>query len=298
MLDHLRAINDLSDDDIFFESLRQLQPYVTNLRYQYSQSPSHVDFSCRHTRAAYLLAYYPHYIEPIYETLSQFYEVLSVINQPQLRVCFIGAGPAPEALGLAAFVNKNCDQTNAITGYLLDKFVDGWRLGQEITQYHLVPQYLKHRPFVFRPVEFDFLDESCLNDPFTDRAINHSHLFIMQNCLNDQLDNPDEAREMVLRIFKSAPLGAIFVVCDLKFDEVRDLIESIQGVIETEEIGTVLLAVDQYPRKITSSITAPNILVLLDHLLIGDPEKKLIPRKSTWYYSAIFQRTEPNEIPF
>jgi len=36
--------------------------------------------------------------------------------------------------------------------------------------------------------------------------------------------------------------------------------------------------------------------VILEHLLTGDESKNLIPRKSTQYYAAVFQRIE--EISF
>lgn len=297
MLAELRAINDSDDEAIFCESLRQLQPYVENLRRQYRCSPSNVDFSCPHIRAAYFLAYYPHYIEPLYRILLQSIEkgVGELLNQPRLRVCFIGAGPAPEALGLVAFLQAHCPEATCVTGYLLDKYVDGWRFGQELTRYHLAPHYWPNGKLVLRPVAFDFLNESFLEDPFADRAIKHAHLLVMQNCLNDQLQNPEQALEMVMRIFRLAPLGALFVICDLNFDLVRDLMRRIQEMVVAEKIGQILLPVKEKHEWVSSSIILPGIVK--EQLLNGTG--LLVPKMYTRYYSSVMQRAElEDELPF
>ena len=70
MLAELSDVNDADSDELLRDSLRQSQEYVRRLRQAYRNSPSNVDFSCEHTRAAYLLAYYPHYIEVLYKILS------------------------------------------------------------------------------------------------------------------------------------------------------------------------------------------------------------------------------------
>lgn len=288
MLEELRAINDSDDDDIFFESLHKLQPYVSNLRQQYRLSPSNVDFSCQYTRAAYLMAYYPHYIEPLYCIFSQLKgrNIEKFLNRPQLRVCFIGAGPAPEALGLVTFLQENCLETKCVTGYLLDKYVHGWRLGQELTRYHLASRYWPKGKLVFRPIEFDFSSDAFLSDPFADRAIRHANLFIMQNCLNDQLENPDQACETVLRIFRQASPGAVYAICDLNFNLVRELIRNIQKSVTSEGIGKVILSVKEEFDKVVTSIALPPIIK--DHLLTG--ANNLVPKNNTKYYSSVMQR--------
>src|ERR1035437_5825962 len=109
ILAELRRLNDADTEDLFYDCLHQSQPYVTNLRRSYQNSPSNVDFSCRHTRAAYLLAYYPNYIEPLYEILCQLHQlhpdvIQGTFGYEKLRGLFLGAGPAPEVLGLLAFL--------------------------------------------------------------------------------------------------------------------------------------------------------------------------------------------------
>ncbi len=76
ILNELRTLSDSEDVATFYVSLRRLQPHVSELRKQYKKCPSKVDFSNEDTRLAYLLAYYPHYIEQIYRVLENLPESL------------------------------------------------------------------------------------------------------------------------------------------------------------------------------------------------------------------------------
>lgn len=54
-------------------------------------------------RAAYLLAYFPYYIEPICHVLEAANLPDSLFATGTLKATFFGGGPCPEALGLAAY---------------------------------------------------------------------------------------------------------------------------------------------------------------------------------------------------
>jgi hypothetical protein len=288
MLAELRAINDFTDDARFFEYLHGIQSSVCNLRQRYTGTYPSADYSNPDTSIAYLLAYYPYYIEPLYDIFSRLKGkgIAKFLNHPYLRVCFIGAGPAPESLGLAAFLQENCPETKTVLGYLLDKYVQSWRLGQELTRYHLAPQYWPNGNMVFRPVKFDFLDERFLDSPFAVRVMEQSHLFVIQNCLSDQVKNSVQSQEIVLRMFRLAQPNALFVICDLNFHLVRDLIRNIQNVVVSEGIGEVRLPIKDECDRIVSSVNLPQIVS--DHLLVGT--EGLIPKKQTKYYCSVMQR--------
>jgi hypothetical protein len=124
ILAELRLLCDSGDEAVFRKGLRELQPKVTWLRQQYKKCPSRVDFSDETTRLAYLLVYYPHYIEQVCHVLSNVLGIESKLNRQHLVVSFFGPGPAPEALGLALFLSEHCPKTTRLTGYLFDKYVD------------------------------------------------------------------------------------------------------------------------------------------------------------------------------
>ncbi len=296
MLAELRQLNDTDTDEMLQESLYQVQPYVTNLRHAYKNSPSNVDFSCQHIRAAYLLAYYPYYIEPLYEILCQLSPdvVRNTFGCEKIRGLFLGAGPAPEVLGLISFLNDHVPEVNIVTAYLLDKHIHGWRTGQEITRYHLAPLYWPKGQITIRPMEFDFLNPKTLEDRFVQRAMQICNLVVIQNCLNDQMGNRQAVSEMLRNIFAQTVIGTIFMISDLNYPAVRELISEMSDFVEESGLGEVLLPVQNQATRLCSRVEVPPII--LNHLLIGDEAKNLIPRKYTYFYSAVYRRIE--EIPF
>ena len=290
ILKELRTLSDSDDKVTFYESLHKLQPHVSELRKQYQKSPSKVDFSDDETRLAYLLTYYPHYIEQIYRVLENLPEGLldEYLNRESLRVCFFGPGPAPEALGLAMFLRDRCPLTTQLTGYLLDKYVDAWRLGQELTRYHLAPAYWPKGKLVFKPLLFDFQDTRSLRKRSIDQAIRRSQLLVMQNCLNDQMGNLKYAQVMAQEIFRRAAPSAVFLISDLDFEKVRDVIGKIERVVTAEKLGKVILQVQEEPVDLVSNFVVPQ--VLREYLFTGEEGKWLTPKKTSKVYFSVLQR--------
>src|SRR5258706_3366777 len=109
LLQEIFLINDDADtDERKREIIRKSQKYVLELRQAYRSSPSDVDYSNRHKRAAYLLAYYPHNIESLYHVLNDlpFDEMEKTFDKSKIRACFFGAGPAPEVIGWLKYVEQ------------------------------------------------------------------------------------------------------------------------------------------------------------------------------------------------
>jgi hypothetical protein len=293
LLAELSDINDADTDELLRESLRQTQPYVKSLREAYRSSPSRVDYSCPHNRAAYLLAYYPHYIEALYHILCDSPQeiIMRFFSRQKLRACFFGSGPAPEAIGWIAYLNEHVPAAERAVAYLLDKHSSGWHKGQEITRYHLAPVYWPQGKLITVPLEFDFLDLPNSWDARVERAIQISDFFVMQNCLNDQLDLSDELLQNFLWIFQQIQSGSIFIIADLKFQNVLDLMVRIEKEVVSTELGVVVHSATQGIVEFQSQIEAPSIIY--EELLTG--EDNLIPRRYTRFYSSILVRHEESE---
>lgn len=296
LLAELRRVNDADTDMFFQESLQKSQPYVTALRLAYANSPSNVDFSCHHIRAAYMLTYYPNYIEPLYEILRllPMETMQSVFGFDKLRGVFLGAGPAPEVLGWIAFLNDYIPQAKVAMAYLLDKYIHEWRTGQEITRYHLAPYYWPVGELIIRPLEFDFLKLDTLQEAFVQRAIQISELLVMQNCLNDQLGNKGAILEMLKNIFAQTKPGALFILCDLNYQGAHEIMRELENHIIQMGMGQVLLPVKRNSKRYCACFDLPDIL--RQNLLTGDERKFLIPRKYTDCYYTVIQRVDG--IPF
>jgi len=99
---------------------------------------------------------------------------------------------------------------------------------------------------------------------------------------------------MLQNIFIQTRQGTLFLISDLYYDIIRDFIIEMSNFVEETGLGEVLLPVQEEPKCIYSHIEIPQIIC--EHFLTGDKNKKLIPKKKTRYYSAVYRRNE--EIPY
>ncbi|MEO8612414.1 MAG: hypothetical protein ABI690_31250 [Chloroflexota bacterium] len=287
--------------------LNSLRPNLKEIRQAYKSSPSNVDYSSRFNRAAYLLAYYPHHIQIIRNILEKLPTnyLTEAFSNEVLKACFIGAGPSPEVIGWTWYLNQHMRHVKFAKAYLLDKYVDGWRGGQEITRYRVAPVYWPEGHLTLIPIEFDFTEFELLktymheDPPSTTRpddvyyvlrakrAFQCSNFFVMQNCLNDQLNNRNQLLRCVVELFQLMPSGSIFVLADLGRKEIRDFLKSVENTILQNSLGDVLSSPQNNVEKLDCAFDS--FPILTDELFSG--ENGLWERKATYYYSAAFIRS-------
>lgn len=80
----------------------------------------------------------------------------------------------------------------------------------------------------------------------------------------------------------------------MNYSAIQTLITEMSNFVERNGSEQILFPVDSKPVHIHSRVQVPQ--VIKGHLLIGDVEKHLIPKKFTDYFYVVLQRIE--EIPF
>jgi len=291
ILEGLQFYNNVETDEELGKRLRGTKKYVTSLRKAYNHSPSNVDFSCPHTRAAYLLVYFPNYIEPVYEVLSLLSpdDINSTIGREEIKGIFLGAGPAPETVGLISFLRDRVNCAKSLKAYLLDKYSDQWEAELRITERKIAPCYWPKGKLTITSRQFDFLDPIGLWNPTVKMYINSADIVVMQNCLNDQWDNGDAINNIVRNIFRKSKSGTLFVIIDLNYPKVHDLIVEISKGISEDRLGRVILPLQDKCATVSRNYDIPKCVT--DHLLTRDPVLRTIVRENTDYYYSVFQRT-------
>jgi len=292
ILEALRQLNCCDTDERLLERLRLTRPIVRDLRSAYRECPCNVDYSSEITRAAYLLAYYPYYIEIVHTELSKLPEeyLPSTWNNESITACFLGGGPCPEVVGWLAYLSEHCPNINLVTIYIFDKYAESWSICGEITRSFVLPSYWNGH-LEIRSVPCDLLGCEALSNPLAREAIASSNFFVMQNWLNDQpgtstsFDNCDRIIHNIFTMVKYAPNDSLFLFADLNFTRVRNLYRVIERQVQIRQIGRPLLVVPETCYSITPDIQFPP---LLDELFIG--ESGLVRRKNTRYFSAIIQK--------
>lgn len=283
----LRQWNSCDTEEKFLERLRLTRDEVRNLRIAYRSCPCQVDYSAENTRAAYLLAYYPHYIEIVYNELCKIHESCYPATWNEEAICgsFLGGGPCPEIIGWLAFLQERFPNIRKVTAYVFDKYAESWKVSMSITQELVAPRYWDGILEIC-PIAHDLTDWDCFSDRGAKRAIAASDFVVMQNCLNDypgtkwEFDDFEQIVGNLERVVDTLPYDSIFMMSDLPFDRVKTVYREVARRVSDRRIADVAVPISQKYHDIRSNIIYPEVL---KHLFIG--EDGLIARKDTKYYS-------------
>jgi len=262
------------------EYLIKMRPFVRNLRKQFKPESVNINYSDTNNRQAYMLAYYPHYIQQLYDVLAK--APISFENNPILETCFFGVGPAPEVLGLVTYLKKYQPKIQQLKTYLFDKYIQAWQSEREITQ-SLVsqnwPGQLQIETFASDIFNLKLLTENELN------VIDSSCLFVMQNCFNDLVGKPKELQENIISLFEKMPPHSIFIITDLNYGKIKEVMQKIENDA-TKTLGVSLSNICYYESR-NDLIEKPNNL---KNLFTG--EDGLIAKGNTRYYALVLQRRD------
>lgn len=107
------------DDDEFYRNAEvheRIRNAVGNLRESYCKPFCDTDYGDDENRKAYMIAYYPYYIEPARYVVKNFVAP-KILPREIIKADFFASGPCPELLGTVAALKKTerCIQVNVQT---------------------------------------------------------------------------------------------------------------------------------------------------------------------------------------
>lgn len=239
------------------------------------QMPYHDGFF----RAAYLLAYFPYYIEPIYHALAA--EKLQFADRPEgvMKAAFFGGGPAPEALGLAAYLRDHAPHISAIQGTVFDR-EQGWgKVHRELLPI-LAPQYLRKSgrlTLEHKPCDVvNCLGSSCSCDP----VLQDTDFVVSQNFLTEIYANRDKAFHTFRTIIEKSRCR-VMVFVENAYDDIFRFMGELAAWLHSQGLTRSRAVPATY--RIRPRITIPQ--TLLDNLFIG--EELLWPKRNVKFHRMI-----------
>lgn len=224
--------------------LRSLRPALEEMRRLYRNMPADVDYTDGRYRDVYMLAYFPNYVMPVYEVLDVVGHAARLRAEPSdLRVVCFGAGPAPEMLGILAWLADNEYSAQALFR-LYDAYPDAWSELRSLTVGTLAPT-VWDGSVVVQPHQCDLLCQcgDCETGLTCEGVLSQADIWVVQNCLNDLKAPPARVAEALARRFEVAKPGALLIVIDLPFDSVRTILSGV--VTALEQTGSVRVRQEQ-----------------------------------------------------
>ncbi|MGD2181845.1 hypothetical protein [Lusitaniella coriacea] len=274
----------------FENYLTSLQASVRELRNTYRSSYVDVDYSRPAIQAAYLIAYYPHYVEMNLEILRLLSSELSYDRE--IKACFFGAGPCPELVGLVQLLTERSLKTKRITVNAYDIASDTWTLSREITRKFIVPNLwrgrltLNSQSLDFNRKKSFFVIQSNLQD---------CNLFIFQNCLNEIVER-SVLLENVEFLINNISRGSFIIFADLLYKQNLIVFEAIGKMVSSRYDFEIF---QERTLTITSSLRIPRAIA--NNLLTG--KRGLIPRSKTNFMFLALRKSKKirdnyDDIPF
>ena len=212
VVDAVRDANGFQPSDpAFHDHLRSLVPALHQLRQGYRTGGGRVqvDYS-RPVTEAYLLAYFPHYVETAAAALS-FLPADAIADVEPLRVSAFASGPAPEVIAVAQALRSAGYSTTTLRLALPDLSPEHWRWARAVSLERILPIYWAGNVEVPREDQVDITDPDFVSS--VRDLVGRSDLIIFQNCLNEL--QPHDAEHLANELYSTLKPGAALVMADL-----------------------------------------------------------------------------------
>jgi len=230
-------------------------------------------------RSAYLLAYFPYYIEPICHVLQKAELPDSFFNKDTLKAAFFGGGPCPEVLGLATYLKQQAPRLAKVEATVFDR-QSGWnRIQQELVP-SMLPSYKSgHTKFSLVSKSCDVV--GCLARECT-CGISGKDIIIAQNFLTEVYADKKRAMETFERLISQSQCRYIVFV-DNKYDKVKDMMNEMSGYLHDK--GLTKHRTSAETTEIRPNFRLPE--VMQQHLFTG--ENGLIPKSTVKFHHMVLE---------
>ncbi len=264
------------DENEFINYLVSLQGFVRELRRSYQTGRVRVDYSDFHVQAAYLITYFPQYVEMMLYVLREIDQAevfQSFGQQPTIQGCFLGSGPFPESAGLGIYLAENFPDCQGLKLMSCDVRASLWEPSRKIAVDQVLPNFFNGQISAFSE-ELNMLENNSLVR--ISGYLQNCNLVVFQNCLNELDGNLDTFIGNMDYILSKMPPNSLLVLADLgQYSSVVGLMNRVRESINQLERVDII---QDSERKFKSVIELPALIT--DHVLTG--EDGLMPRKNIY----------------
>lgn len=277
----LKRNYDLFSNELNETNAREIKKHIKILRESYKSNVPITNYDEKNICKAYMLCYYPNYVEPIYILMKNYIcKTISKLNITKFQVTFLGAGPGPEVYGCIKAIKENTTIKKIQCN--LHDYEQNWQLQRDVTR-ELIMKLEGIYPNIKNIFGCNF-QESC--ERTCDKWINckekefKGDVIVMQNCINHMKDI-DYFKKILIEKIEVMKKGAYFIIIDLQYDNVRNVLQYLK-----ESTGGYMNVIASGSDVSTSKYIMPKGL----KTYIFDGTKNFIAKKNTRYNYIILQR--------
>lgn len=228
---------------------------------------------------AYLVAYFPYYIEPLYHVLTSANLPDSLFAKGLLKTSFFGGGPCPEILGLAAYLRQRAPGLSNIETAVFD-CEPTWRIIQKVLLKNMLQEYASEQ------TNFSITSNQCnvvqCDAKVCACGVAGSDIIVAQNFLSEVYTD----RLRAIKTFEGLVHRSgcrYLILIENNYRQTKELMTSIARHLHKEGLTKNLV-------QAASNSIRPNILVpeVLSQHLYAD-EDGLRARKYVHYHHMLIE---------
>lgn len=265
---------------------RIIQEAIKDLRKSYQSNTPKTSYEREVLRKAYMLAYYPNYMEVAKIMTELILKDRGVNNQKRLSLAYFAAGPGPEILGSVTRLMEH-KVADHIQTFCLD-IEEEWEDERIITQ-HLIEEKSGVKGYHIQnvaPCDLSWdCEEACMGwERCKVTLFKEVDIYFMNNCIN-HLGHSEETITLLQKKIECIKPGAYFVITDLKYGSVCTVLDELSKRLK--QSGEIISQhIHGEPQVHVYSKGMPNVLE--EKIFTG--KDGLIKKKNTYYYYLIYKR--------
>ncbi len=248
--------------------LTGLQSAVKNLRQSYQTHHVQVDYGQPHIQAAYLLAYYPYYVQQTYHSLTlaaQHSGFANLINRGHLQALLLGSGPMPEAAALALY-RQQLPLASSLKAISYDFNVSQWQSARRVTA-QLMTNLAPNITYDDEGHPLNLAQFNALAAAKGD--IQGSQLIVIQNCLNEiYRANFGAFKDNMHFLMANMAPGSALLLSDLKYSQTTRCLRLLKTL--AQEVPSMTTIYDHGDRHLGLDNAFPLQLIIRRHLMTGE----------------------------
>ena len=264
------------------EELDKVRDAVIELRKSYASNVCTPLYHREEIRKAYMFAYYPYYIQPVYEVVTRilrFKKMSPALEHNPINITYLAGGPCPELYGTIKAL-KEIGLDNDIDAQIYD-IEEGWRNLQNITLDLCKDCYGKNISLKF------FSGYDALNVENQNLNLGTENILFMQNYLSHVRD-VDEFLESFKNIL--AQNISTIIILDLNYDATAFILDKICSSYFKRKNN--LSTVEKHiPYEYSPLVEEhPNPSAGIKKIFTYEIDGITYPKKYTKYYYAVLRK--------
>jgi len=237
------------------QKILNLKKCVSELGYKFSGKLP-VPYQDQKMQDAYMLRYFPYYIETIYYILKNLdVSCTSKIFEDNFKVSLYGCGPAPELLGLCGYLRDYQPSTRIVSVSFFDE--NSWDPWRSDTVNELTPLFW-HGIIESQFYKLNLFTTKEAATKMIESKVGESRIHSLQNVVSDLFyrckekfpkddysTTTEKIADTITDLIGLSSQGSLWIISDQDLPEVQKILQSIADKVKSNKMGEIIMPPDQ-----------------------------------------------------